>query len=80
MSTYQVKLEYKEDSEDSYECWGELTIYRDGKVIAEHSDRVEPEDNSFYRDWRWIPDAIEQAYRFGIQDGANKNRESTKGE
>lgn len=37
-------------------------------------DGGEPEDQTFYRDWSWVPQALEDAYRRGHQDGWTKGR------
>ena len=60
--TYSVKVE----------CDGErfvLSIMRNYKTIEEHADGGEPEDQSFGRDWSWVPEALEQAYKYGLEDG-----------
>lgn len=64
--SYSVRLE----EEDRYgDIVMVLKIERDGKVVEEHGDRGEPEDNSYYRDWSWVPKALKKAYEFGLEDG-----------
>ena len=46
-----------------------LKVFRDGHCVMQQSDRGEPEDQSFYRDWSWVPDAIRDAYAYGLEDG-----------
>ncbi len=46
-----------------------LKVYREGRCVLQESDRGEPEDQSFYRDWSWVPDAIRDAYAYGVEDG-----------
>jgi hypothetical protein len=48
-----------------------MKVYHKGKLIAEHSDGGEPEDNSFGRDWNWVPGLIEKVYFLGVRDGAH---------
>lgn len=78
MSETKVFEVLVEDAESEY---GEqrqiLRVVRDGKAVREHYDRGEAEDNSFYRDWRWVPDAIKQAYEFGLEDGRRTTHDST---
>jgi hypothetical protein len=57
-----------------------LRIVRNGEVILEESDGGEPEDQSFYRDWSWVPAAIEKAYALGLEDGASPCVSETKGD
>lgn len=47
----------------------ELHVLRNGEVVRLECDRMEPEDNLFYRDWKWVPDAIREAYAYGLEDG-----------
>ena len=46
-----------------------LVIIRNGERVREELDFGEPEDNYFSRDWAWVQKAIEEAYRFGYEDG-----------
>jgi len=46
-----------------------LTVIHDSTVIAMHTDRGEPEDNSFFRDYSWIAPLLEKVYRLGIDYG-----------
>jgi hypothetical protein len=48
----------------------ELRVARSGETIRSETDLGEPEDNMFYRDWKWVPDALREAYAFGLADGA----------
>ncbi len=57
------------DIETSYEYRQKLEVHRNGELVEEYSDGGEPEDNSFIRDWSWVPDMIEQAYKWGLEDG-----------
>lgn len=79
MTKFSVTIEIpswlKDDNEDFVEddYWGEhgysCVVTHNGNIIAEHSDNGEPEDNSFGRDWSWVPDMIEKAYELGFEDG-----------
>jgi hypothetical protein len=64
----KVKLDYVEN-EWSGEFRNELIVEHNGKVIEEHWDGGEPEDNTFSRDWSWVAGAIERAYKLGLEDG-----------
>lgn len=46
----------------------ELVVIHNGKEILRESDRGEPEDQTFCRNFRWVRDAIETAYRLGLED------------
>jgi hypothetical protein len=46
-----------------------LIVRHNGDVLVRESDNGEPGDNSFFRDWRWVVGAIEQAYELGLADG-----------
>lgn len=42
-----------------------LIVRYNGKIIRLESNAMEPEDVSFYRDLKWVKDAIEEAYELG---------------
>jgi len=63
--SYDVKIE---DAGNGYEARNRLRIVHDGKTVDEHLDYCEPEDNSFTRDWSWVPDELERAYQLGLKD------------
>ena len=48
-----------------------MKVIYNGEIIEEYYDGGEPEDNSFVRDWNWVPGMIEKAYKLGIEDGKN---------
>lgn len=50
------------------DCWV-LCVKHEGKVIATESDAIEPEDATFARDLKWIPDLLQTVYELGKQDG-----------
>jgi len=58
-----------EDGQEMPDYRRRLVIERNGKEVEDHWDGGEPEDNSYGRDWRWVCEAIETAYRFGLEDG-----------
>lgn len=68
-SKFEVTME---DDDNGYEVRTTLKVVHDGKVLYEKFDGGEPEDNSFSRDWGWVPFAIEQAYELGFKDGQEK--------
>jgi hypothetical protein len=58
----------------------ELIVEHAGKEVLRSCDGGEPEDNSFYRDWAWVADAIEMAYKLGVDDGhCNRKPRKTEG-
>lgn len=61
--------EKDEDGNDMPDGRSRLLVFRDGKKVAEHWDGGEPEDQFFFRDWSWVPSALEQAYKWGQEDG-----------
>lgn len=63
---FEVTLEDMEN-DDRYRST--LRVVHGGRLILEETDRGEPEDNSFTRDWSWVPDAIKRAYALGVADG-----------
>jgi hypothetical protein len=40
-----------------------------GRVIDTYYDGGEPEDQTFVRDWDWVPKVIEVAYKAGYMQG-----------
>ena len=68
-----MKYEVLMTSHDSkYGCLSCLNIIYDGEIIQQRYDGGEPEDNSFGRDWNWVPEALRQAYELGLQDGRSE--------
>lgn len=59
------KIRHLENGDCSY-----LLIFYNGELIKYFSDRGEPEDNSFSRDWSWINGELERAYSLGVKDGS----------
>ena len=64
---FKVTLNHDEDDDDRYRAT--LRVEHDGTVLYERHDGGEPEDNSFRRDWSWVPEAISEAYSLGLADG-----------
>lgn len=54
--------------DDQDEMRQTMRIVRFGEVVWQESDGGAPEDQSFYRDWSWVPDAIRAAYAYGLED------------
>jgi hypothetical protein len=67
------KIEAKVD-DDGYEYRTTLFI-TDNEDVREYSDGGEPEDNSFGRDWNWVPKELERAYAAGLRDGKKASEE-----
>jgi hypothetical protein len=66
--SYEVKFRKEEDKEDYWREAEALDIIIDGEVVETYLDGGEPEDNSFYRDWNWVPTELERAYKKGLED------------
>ena len=66
--TYTVEVALEDNEWGNY--YSRLTIKHNGEVVAEHTDRGEPEDNSFGRDWSWVAPALRDAYERGRKDGS----------
>jgi hypothetical protein len=57
-----------------------MIVTHKGEVIAEESDGGEPEDNSFDRDWNFVPFLIEKAYKLGREDVEQEINDSLEGQ
>ena len=53
-----------------------LTVEHNGATVLNKCDGGEPEDNSFARDWSWVPGAIRRAYELGFADGQGEQMPS----
>ena len=49
-----------------------IKIIYNGNIVGEYCDGGEPEDQTFSRDWSWVPDHLEAAYNLGKEDGYDK--------
>ena len=58
-----------------YDFRSALGIFIDKNLVRVYSDGGEPEDNSFGRDWSWVPAALEEAYQKGLVDFLDQNKE-----
>ena len=67
--SYEVKKEAFGD-----EGLSELIIMRNGSEVERHSDGGEPEDNYYFRDWRWVKIALEAAYKYGLEDARKETK------
>lgn len=59
---------------DGYEDEYRYLLYRfEDKVPMEliGSDGGEPEDQTFSRDWAWVPRALNEAFQLGLVKGSN---------
>lgn len=68
VESYVVNLLRKHDT-------SVLFILIDGAIQSYWTDRGEPEDNSFGRDWSWVAPALEQAYETGRKHEKEKRGE-----
>jgi hypothetical protein len=46
-----------------------LVIRENGVMVDAWPDHGEPEDNSFGRDWAWVPEQLQHAYQVGKDAG-----------
>jgi len=69
MKEDKFSVTVEEDLEDEYSIRSVLKVIRNGEVVVEETDGGEPEDHFFFRDWSWVEDAIENAYKYGLEDG-----------
>lgn len=60
----------EEDEIDDTEHY--LVVKHKGKVVRVVRDGMEPEDVTFFRDLGWIPAAIKEAYKLGLEDGKSE--------
>lgn len=61
---YEISMDV---DDNGYECRTTL------KIKTEHGEETyydggEPEDNSFGRDWSWVPYELRRAYEKGLED------------
>lgn len=49
-----------------------LKVFHNGKLIMTQTDGGEPEDQSFFRDWNWVKDALIKMYEIGKTEGAKE--------
>jgi len=73
-SKFEITLEHDDPNEIDLT----MRIVRNGEVAWEECDRGEPEDQSFYRDWSWVPDACRASYGYGLEDGREGLAETHK--
>jgi len=65
--------EWPDNYEEPFSC---LVLFKDGKqhkLIG--TDGGEPEDQTLFRDWNWVADALNQAYQQGIKDATKENKD-----
>ena len=66
---YKVTMKDLGEEQD----WRSELIIEDDNGTREHWDGGEPEDNTFGRDWNWVPQELERAYKQGLKDGATES-------
>lgn len=69
-----LSVEYEED--DDGDCRTFLVVKHNGVEVIRALDGGEPEDQLFCRNWSWVKDAIERAYRLGQEDGPDGKKEA----
>lgn len=72
LDSEEVKDQYPEHYDDYDGAFFSALVKRDsrGNILELVAvDGGEPEDQSFRRDWGWVPDALNEAYRQGLRDG-----------
>lgn len=76
-----IKVEYIADYQLSAEDLAEhgdghnlLKVFHNEKLIMTATDGGESEDQSFFRDWSWIKDALLQMYEIGKAEGEEKQK------
>ena len=62
--SYQVEI--VDDQEYDYRSI--LIATHNNKIVVKEYDHGEPEDNSFYRDYKWVKQALLDAYAAGLSD------------
>lgn len=67
MSVHKLTVELLDDPD--CEFFSILRVTHNGTIVREERDGGEPEDQFFWRNWSWVPDAIRQAYLLGLKDG-----------
>ena len=63
------KMVYQHRKDD---CSSYLLIYRNNEEPEVETDGMEPEDVRFCRDLSWIKPALEQAYKYGLEDAGGR--------
>ena len=56
-----------------------LVVKNNGKTILSEIDGGEPEDNSFYRNYKWVKRIILMAYTLGKIDGELREEMDARG-
>lgn len=51
-----------------------LRIKHNGKTVRLETDFMEPEDVFFWRELGWVPEALREAYRLGLDDGKSTEK------
>jgi len=52
----------EDDDDDCIDDRSALHISHNGQKLEEYCDGGEPEDNTFTRDWSWVPKELRRAY------------------
>ena len=68
---YKIALKKYEDGDD-WGCDRTILTIETEDGVTEYYDCGEPEDNTFGRDWNWVPTELERAYKKGLADAAKQ--------
>lgn len=75
----------EEDEDEEDDGWTDrefAIVYRlndDGTKTSVGWIGGEPEDNTYYRSYSWVEDALNDAYNLGVKDGIEKEKEQQFG-
>lgn len=75
ISDYQLSPEDLAEHGDGHNL---LKVFHNEKLIMTATDYGEPEDNTFFRDWDWIKDALIKMYEIGKAEGGENLNEGLK--
>lgn len=56
-----------------------LIVEQNGHVLFMECDGGEPEDQTLYRNWSWIPGIIKKVYELGLEEGIRLEHERSEG-
>lgn len=69
--TYKIETK----SEDNGYGYRTTLVITDNEEERGYSDGGEPEDNTFGRDWSWVEMELERAYKAGLRDAKEAQRD-----
>jgi len=68
--SYRIRIDSV--NEKGIKPYNTLSIVIDDIIVRSYDDNGEPEDNLFTRDYDWIKEELERAYKKGFSDGEHK--------